>query len=138
MADLVAGFVRVSVREQGMWETCAKAILGDVDQRRVLDQAAILWEQGGLPGARMIGPLPVMAARMKRRAVVHWMLVLPVKTHLPGSRGQGLRRDGGGLLCVAPSSRGRYPGIPRPVPDTAPTCGACLTLAAAYSPADRA
>jgi hypothetical protein len=134
MAERVAAFVRVPVPVQALWESAARAVLGDVPQRRLITEAAQLWQRGGLPGACMIGPLPLMAARMKRRDVVHWMVTSPVKTHLPGSRGQGLRRDSGSLLCVPPSSRGRYPGIPRPVPELEPTCAACRKLAAAYSP----
>jgi hypothetical protein len=129
-AELVARFVRVTVREQGAWEAVAKMIVGgDVTQRRLLDQAAHLWEQGGLPGARMIGPLPVMAARV-RGGVVHRMLVLAVRVHAPGGRGVGLRRAAGSLLCVAPSDLCMYPRPPRPVPDQEPTCSPCQRVAA--------
>jgi hypothetical protein len=137
MAELTAEFVRVPVPVQALWESAARAVLGDVGQRRLIAEAAQLWERGGLPGVRMHGPLPLLACRMKRRDVVHWTLTSAVRVHLPGSRGQGLRRDAGSLLCVAPSSRSRYPGTPRPAPDAAPTCAACLALAAAYS-AERA
>jgi hypothetical protein len=126
-AELLAAFIRIPVPDQGRFEATARAILGDVPQVVLLRQAAKLWT----------GELPVVTVRMSHGAI-HWMLVAPIRVHLPGSRGLGLRRDAGSLLCVTPSSRGRYPGIPRPAPEAEATCGECIRMAAAYSPADRA